>query len=335
MAVVSSLRSVTMIAVAAFLLFAMPLAIALPSYTNNFSLPPGTGGPESIAFDRLGGGPYTGISDGRIVKHVPLRGFIDFAYTAQTRNKTFCDGRNATADATVGLICGRPVGIAFNSTGFLFICDAYLGLYVVGPSGGRATRLVSSAGGAAIRFCDGLDVDSNTGLVYFTDASSRYVLSNATQAILNGDRTGRLLSFNPRTGQVAVLARGLSGPGGVAVAKDSSYLLITEFVGGTVKKFFLTGPSANRIQTLLNNVPIASKIKRTVEGEFTFTETVAPFTHRALRINGDGTVLANVSLGGPYNNVSVVTGVQIFRGFTYVASLDANFIDPVSELGLA
>ncbi|KAI3416868.1 Str_synth domain-containing protein [Psidium guajava] len=334
MAVVSSSRSATTIAIVAFLLFATPSAIALPIYTA-LLLPPGTGGPESIAFNHLGGGPYSGISDGRVVKYVPPLGFLDFAFTAETRNKTFCDGRNATADARVGLICGRPLGIAFNSTQFLFICDAYLGLYVVGPFGGRATRLVSSAGGAAIRFCNGLDVDSNTGLVYFTDASSQYVLSNSTQAILNGDRTGRLLSFNPRTGQVAVLARRLSGPGGIAVARDSSYLLITEFVGGTVKKFFLTGPRANTIQTLLNNVPIASNIKLTVKGEFTFTETVAPFTHRALRIDGSGTVLANVSLGGPYNNVSVVTGVQIHGLFTYVGSLYANFIGRVLGLGLA
>ncbi|KAL3748687.1 hypothetical protein ACJRO7_009859 [Eucalyptus globulus] len=119
------------------------------------------------------------------------------------------------------------------------------------------------------------------------------------------------------------------------MANDSSYLLITEFVSGTVKKFFLTSPRANTTQTLLNNVPIVSSIKRTPQGEFTLTETVWAFANRVLRIDGDGTVLANVSLGGPYNNVTIVTGVQIYGPFAYVGSLYADFIGRVLGLGLA
>lgn len=74
------------IAIVAFLLLMIPSAIAsdLPIY-ETLSLPLRTGGPESIAFDLLEGGPYTGISNGRIVKYVPLLSFIDFAFTAQTR----------------------------------------------------------------------------------------------------------------------------------------------------------------------------------------------------------------------------------------------------------
>ncbi|KAI3416867.1 Str_synth domain-containing protein [Psidium guajava] len=336
MAGISSLRSAMTIAIAAFLLFAMPSAIAQPPTYETLTLPPGTGGPKAFAFNLLGGGPYTSISDGRIVKYVPPFGFIDFAYTAQTRNKTFCDGRNATGDATVGLICGRPLGIAFSSLQDLYICDAYLGLYVVGPLGGQATRLVSSAEGSRIRFCNGLDVDPKTGSVYFTDASANYVLSNATQAYLTGDSTGRLLRFDPKTGQVAVLARGLSGPGGVAVAADSSYLLITEFIGGTVKKYFLTGPRANTIQTLLN-VSLASSISGTPAGEFTLAESresVRPIIHRALRINGNGMVLANVSIGGPYNNVTFLTAVQIYGPSVYIGSLYAAFVGRVPAVGL-
>ncbi|KAL3748688.1 hypothetical protein ACJRO7_009860 [Eucalyptus globulus] len=128
-----------------------------------------------------------------------------------------------------------------------------------------------------------------------------------------------------------MLARGLSGPGGIAVASDSSYVLITEFIGSTVKKFFLTEPSANTIRTLLN-VPSPSTIRRTTGGEFTVTERVRPFTHRALRIDANGTVMANVSIGGPYNNVTVVTVVQIYGLYAYVRSLYANFVGQV--LGL-
>lgn len=43
-------------------------------------------GPESIAFDAAGGGPYTGISDGRILKYVNGSvGFVEFAITSSNR----------------------------------------------------------------------------------------------------------------------------------------------------------------------------------------------------------------------------------------------------------
>ncbi|XP_048136583.1 uncharacterized protein LOC125315471 [Rhodamnia argentea] len=122
-----------------------------------------------------------------------------------------------------------------------------------------------------------------------------------------------------------MLARGLSGLGGILVAGDSSYLLITEFISSTVKKFFLTRPSAKMTRTLLKATG-TSTIGRTPGGEFTLTERERPFQHRALRINANGTVLAKSSIGGPYNNSTVVTGVQISGLFACIGSLYANFM---------
>lgn len=52
--------------------------------SSNFHLQ--TIGPEASAFDRKGGGPYTGIADGRIVKYQgPRVGFTDFAVTSPNR----------------------------------------------------------------------------------------------------------------------------------------------------------------------------------------------------------------------------------------------------------
>lgn len=36
-------------------------------------LGPAASGPESLAFDRAGGGPYTGVADGRVLKWSPER----------------------------------------------------------------------------------------------------------------------------------------------------------------------------------------------------------------------------------------------------------------------
>ncbi|KAH7549276.1 hypothetical protein JRO89_XS13G0008000 [Xanthoceras sorbifolium] len=56
------------------------------------------------------------------------------------------------------------------STGKIYIADAYTGLLVVGPNGGLATQLATTANGVPFCFLDGLDVDQLIGDVYFTDA---------------------------------------------------------------------------------------------------------------------------------------------------------------------
>ncbi|KAF8043615.1 hypothetical protein BT93_A1823 [Corymbia citriodora subsp. variegata] len=46
----------------------------------------GAHGPESLAFDPSGGGPYTGVADGRVLKwEGDERGWVDFAFTSSQR----------------------------------------------------------------------------------------------------------------------------------------------------------------------------------------------------------------------------------------------------------
>lgn len=74
-------------------------------------------------------------------------------------------------------ICGRPLGLVFkHDSGDLYIADAYKGLLVVGPQGGgSAGRTVAAqADGVPFGFTNGLDIDQFTGVVYFTDSSSKY-----------------------------------------------------------------------------------------------------------------------------------------------------------------
>lgn len=96
------------------------------------------------------------------------------------RNKKLCDG--LTNDKMESM-CGRPLGLKFNTlTCELYIADAYFGLLVVGPSGGVAKQLATSAEGVPFRFTNALDIDTKTGEVYFTDSSilfqRRYTLNS-------------------------------------------------------------------------------------------------------------------------------------------------------------
>lgn len=91
-----------------------------------------------------------------------------------------CDRRSVGICAAKKLmvpesVCGRPLGLQFyHKTGELYVADAYLGLMRVPARGGMAEVVATKAGGVPFNFLNGLDVDQNTGDVYFTDSSATY-----------------------------------------------------------------------------------------------------------------------------------------------------------------
>ncbi|XP_034677725.1 protein STRICTOSIDINE SYNTHASE-LIKE 10-like [Vitis riparia] len=194
---------------------------------NTLELPSGVSGPESIAFDCNGDGPYTGISDGRILKWQGSKhGWKEFAITSPFRIPKFCDG---SLNPAMEQVCGRPLGLKFNeATCDLYIADAYFGLLVIGQNGGVAKQVAISAEGVPFRFTNALDIDQNTGVVYFTDTSTIFQRWAYAIAMQIGDKTGRLLKYDPRTKEVTVLLRGLSFSNGVALSEDKDFVLVTE-----------------------------------------------------------------------------------------------------------
>jgi hypothetical protein len=132
-------------------------------------------GPESVAFDRRGRGPYTGIADGRVVFWDGAR-WATFATTSPRWSQEVCGGPKASPLDYLPNehVCGRPLGIRFDRrTGDLYIADAYFGLLKVGPEGGLATLLTTESEGVRFNFTNDLDLDDE-GNVYFTDSSLHY-----------------------------------------------------------------------------------------------------------------------------------------------------------------
>ncbi|KAF5443484.1 hypothetical protein F2P56_036038 [Juglans regia] len=194
---------------------------------NQVLLPSGVVGPESIAFDCQGRGPYVGVSDGRVFKWQGAQfGWTEFAISSAKRNRQICDG---STNPNTEPICGRPLGLKFSTaTCDLYIADAYFGLLMVGPQGGAAEPLATSAEGVPFAFTNALDIDSKAGVVYFTDSSVLFQRREWVQILINGDRTGRLMKYDTRTKKVTVLLEGLAFPNGVALSKDNSFLLLAE-----------------------------------------------------------------------------------------------------------
>ncbi|KAG6489529.1 hypothetical protein ZIOFF_050803 [Zingiber officinale] len=140
-------------------------------------------------------------------------------------------------------VCGRPLGLHFGKQGELYVADAYHGLLVVTAGDKFATPVVTETQGRSLRFTNSLDVDERTGVVYFTDSSKRFQRREFMSAVISGDKTGRLMSFNLVTKEVRVVLDGLSFPNGVALSKDGTFLILAETTTCRVLRYWIQPPA--------------------------------------------------------------------------------------------
>ncbi|KAM0854122.1 hypothetical protein ACQ4PT_050642 [Festuca glaucescens] len=222
------------IAVVIMAMLFMPAAMAATvasfdaTQSQRIPLPDGSvRGPESVAFDGQGQGPYSGVSDGRVLKwNGDELGWTTYTSSPDYNSDAcrFAKLRPATNPET---LCGRPLGLQFHhKSGNLYVADAYKGLMRVGPGGGEATVLVSEIDGLPLRFTNGIDIDQITGQVYFTDSSMNYDRSQHELVTNTDDATGRLLVYDPQTGDVQALQAGMAYPNGVAISYDRTHLVV-------------------------------------------------------------------------------------------------------------
>jgi sugar lactone lactonase YvrE len=186
-------------------------------------------GPEDIAVDAQGR-IYSGLEDGTIIRLRP-------------------DG----SPEKWASIDGRPLGLKFDSSGNLIVCNGYGSLISVSPDG-KSTVLTTVAPDGPLAFVDDLDIAPD-GVIYFTDASNKFTYGEDRRDLLETQGRGRLLSFDPQTGKTTTLLRNLYFANGVALAPDSSYVLVNETWDYSVRKYWLKGPLAGRDSRFLQNLP--------------------------------------------------------------------------------
>jgi sugar lactone lactonase YvrE len=192
---------------------------SLLSRTERLSLGSGFA-PEDVAIDsesRI----YAGLDDGRIMRLHP-------------------DG---TSPEVFSNTQGRPLGLVFDSAGNLIVADAIKGLLSIAPNG-SVTVLTTSADGVSFGCANDLDVAAD-GTIYFTDASSKFALSNFTADLLEHGPNGRLLAYDPKTKVTRTILSHLYFANGVAISPDQSFLLVVETGEYRVRRVWLNrGPNA-------------------------------------------------------------------------------------------
>ncbi len=186
-------------------------------------------GPESVAIDS-DGNLYTGLYDGRILKLSP-------------------DGRTVEVLAQAR----EPLGMEFDADGNLIVADAVLGLISVDRAG-DITVLTREVNGTPINFADDLAIASD-GKIYFSDASTKFNNLDSFDDLFEHRPNGRLLVFDPVTGETRLLLDGLYFPNGVAFGPGESFLLFNESAMYRTSRYWLTGDKAGQVDVFVDNLP--------------------------------------------------------------------------------
>ncbi|CAN6171059.1 unnamed protein product [Urochloa humidicola] len=294
-------------------------------------------GPESVAFDGNKAGPYSGVSDGRVLKwNGPVRGWTTYAYSLGYDIKNCTASMTRPAELTES-ICGRPLGLRFHEkSGTLYIADAYKGLMRVGPGGGEAKVLVNKADGVPLRFTNGVDVDQVTGEVFFTDSSMNYQRSQHERVTSTRDSTGRLMKYDPKTNQVTVLQSGITYPNGLAISADQTHLVVALTGPCKLMRHWIKGPKAGTSESLVDLPGYPDNVRADGKGGFwvalhreKMELTFGPDSHLlAVRINADGQVIQKMR--GP-KSVRPTEVMEREGGKLYMGSVELPYVAVVRE----
>ena len=182
--------------------------------------------PESMAID-ASGRVYCGLEDGSIVR--------------------WFDG---TAEVLVK-IDGRPLGMGFDAARTLIVCDLTGRLLSVSEVGG-VRELVTRVDGRPLGLANDLDI-ADDGTIYFSESSTE--TTDTLLDLLDHRGNGRLLAFDPVTGDITVLLNGLYYANGVSVSVDGSFVLVVETTEYRVRRFWLSGPHQGKDEVFIDNLP--------------------------------------------------------------------------------
>ena len=186
--------------------------------------------PEDVTLDAEGK-IYAGFEDGRIM----------VLQADGTQPHVFADTH------------GRPLGMIFDREGNLIVADAIKGLLSVSKAG-EIKVLADEADGVKFGCLNDLDVGAD-GTIYFTEASSKFPMSQFTNDILEHQPNGRLLALDPNSRRPRTLLRNIYFANGVAVSPDQTFVLVAETGMYRIRRVWIKEPKMGQNDVFIDNLP--------------------------------------------------------------------------------
>jgi ribose transport system permease protein len=170
---------------------------------------------------------------------------------------------------------GFPLGLAFDREGTLLSCVGAMGLYAISKSGevnqlsAETNRSYTSVvDDARLRDPNDLDVGPD-GRIYFTDSTTRYDAHDWAIDSIEGRPTGRLLVFDPKTGQTKTLLDNYRYANGVCLAHDGKSVFFAESWACRVHRYWIEGPKAGTAECVIKDMPgYPDNINRASDGNY-------------------------------------------------------------------
>ena len=209
-------------------------------------------GPEDVTVKD--GFAYSGLQDGRVVR---VKTDTQTSIGPMPAPVPPLPGGSAPAPVTGGDTLantnGRPLGIRADPFRNIVVADAKRGLLAVTPTG-QVIEVAKIYQGRPLRFVDGVDI-AKDGTIYFSDATTRHGFDDFQLDFFEGQTTGRLFSFDPRSGQLQQRMDGLAFANGVALGPDEEYVLVNETAAHRIKRLWLKGAKQGTQDTFAENLP--------------------------------------------------------------------------------
>lgn len=249
-----------------------------------------------------------------------------------------------------------PVGLKFDKADNLIVCHHPKGLLSVNPKG-EVRVLTDSAEGVKFGFIDDLDIATD-GRIYFSDATTKFGGINGQLSweyeIMDARPYGRLLVYEPETGQTKVLLKDLYFANGVSLAKNEDFVTVLETYRFRVARYWLKGEKAGTWDYLHENLPgYPDGLMQNGKGEFwiaipttrnALADTLQPYPFvkniitvlpkdwwvrpvkygLVIKMDENGKILE--SLHDPGGDLAFITNAVEKDGFLYLATLKGDWI---------
>ncbi|CAL4896967.1 unnamed protein product [Urochloa decumbens] len=284
----------------------------------------GAAGPESVVFGGGGEGPFTGVSDGRVLRWMPEeRRWEEHSCSAPE----LLDSCRGSQDPSREHECGRPLGLKFNNeTGELYVADAYHGLRVVGPEDNVSKPLVPEwQGSRPFSFANGIEIDYETGVIYFTETSTRFQRREFLNIVISGDNTetttGKILRYWIKTPKASTLEEVVQlpwFPDNIRMSPRGGFWVGLHAKRGKIAEWSISYPWLRRLilKLPMRHVQRASWLLNQLGRQVI-----------ALRLSEDGKTMEAVSVHGTVQKVfRSVSEVEERNGSLWIGSVMSPFL---------